>query len=102
MENDKNELHHHYSHTHDPKTIQAIIRRLSQSQGHIEAVKKMLASGRDCSDVLMQLAAVRSEINNAGKVLLKEHMSHCIVEAIHEGDPKELERLNQAIDMFIK
>ena len=94
--------HHNHSHTHDPKEIKAIINRLSRSMGHLESVKKMLEDGRDCAEVLIQLAAVRSEINNAEKALLKEHMEHCIVEAVQENDQEAIERMNKAIDMFMK
>lgn len=98
------EIHHHHnhSHTHDPQEIKAIINRLSKSIGHLESVRKMLEDGKDCADVLIQLAAVRAEINNAGKLLLKEHMEHCIVEAVQENDREAIDRMNKAIDMFMK
>lgn len=93
---------HNHSHTHDPEKMNAIVNRLSRSIGHLESVKKMIEEGRDCSDVLIQLTAVRSEINNAGKLLLKEHMDHCIVEAVKENDQAAIDKMNQAIDMFMK
>ena len=93
---------HSHSHTHDPAHMKAIINRLSRSIGHLESVKKMLEDEKDCADVLIQLAAVRSEINNAGKLLLKEHMEHCIVEAVAENDTDAIANMNKAIDMFMK
>ena len=93
---------HSHSHTHDPKTMKAIINRLSRSIGHLESVKRMIENGQDCSDVLVQLAAVRSEINNAGKALLKEHLDHCIVEAVAENDQESIDKMNAAIDKFMK
>ena len=93
---------HNHSHTHDPKEIRRIVNRLSRSIGHLESVKRMVEDGKDCSDVLVQLAAVRAELNNTGKQLLKEHMEHCIVEAMEEQDTEALEKLNQAIDQFMK
>lgn len=93
---------HNHSHTHDPQEMKAIVNRLSRSIGHLESVKKMIEDGRDCSDVLIQLSAVRSEINNAGKLLLKEHMEHCIVEAVEENDREAIDKMNRAIDMFMK
>ncbi len=94
--------HHDHGHTHDPQKIKAVMNRLSRSAGHINACKQMLEDGRDCSDVLIQLAAVRSEINNAGKLLLKEHMDSCIVEAVSENDHEAIEKMRKAIDMFMK
>ena len=51
---------------------------------------------------MIQLAAVRSAINNTGKVVLKNHMNHCIVEAVEEHDMEAIEQLNKAIDQFMK
>ncbi len=93
---------HDHSHTHDPAEIKKIVNRLSKSIGHLESVKRMVEDGRDCTDVLVQLAAVRSEINNAGKALLKEHMAHCIVEAVEENDDEAVAKLNDVIDKFMK
>ena len=44
----------------------AIINRLSRAIGHLEAVKRMVEENRDCSEVLIQISAVRSAINNKG------------------------------------
>ena len=68
----------------------------------MEAVKRMVEKDADCSEVLIQLAAVRSAINNTGKVVLKNHIDHCIVEAVEENDQEAIRKLNQAIDKFIK
>ena len=91
-----------HTHTHDPKEMKAVINRLSKAIGHLEAVKGMVEDGRDCSEVLIQLAAVKSALNNTGKLILKEHISHCIVHAIEHGDHQAVEDLNKAIDKFMK
>ena len=88
------------SHHHENTT--AVINRLSRAIGHLEAVKRMVEEGRDCSEVLVQLAAVKSAINNTGKLILKDHLDHCIVEALETGDNKPLDDLSEAIDKFIK
>lgn len=93
---------HNHSHTHDPKAIRRVVNRLSRSVGHLESVKRMVEDGKDCADVLVQLAAVRAELNSTGKLLLKEHMEHCIVEAVEENDAEAMDKLHQAIDQFMK
>lgn len=90
------------THTHDPEDMRAIINRLAKAVGHLESVKRMVEDGRDCSQVLVQLAAVKAAINNAGKEILKEHISHCIVDAVENNDMDAIEELNHAIDQFIK
>jgi DNA-binding FrmR family transcriptional regulator len=94
--------HAEHTHTHDPEVIRKISLRLAKAEGHLHSVRGMLDSGRDCSEVLLQLAAVRAAVDNAGKELLKEHISHCIVDAIRENDRHELDELNKAIDQFMK
>lgn len=95
-------LHAHHGHTHTHQNTKAVLNRLSKVIGHLEAVKRMVESGRDCSEVLVQLAAVKSAINSTGKVILKEHIEHCIVDAVKEQDMAALEELNKAIDRFMK
>lgn len=92
----------HHKHVHNAAEKKAVINRLSRVIGHLEAVKRMVERDEDCSEVLIQLAAVRSAINNTGKVVLKNHLNHCIVHAVEEGDEETIELLNQAIDKFVK
>jgi len=82
--------------------MQAIVNRMSRAIGHFEAVKRMVESDADCADVLIQLAAVKSAVNGIGREILKEHLSHCIVDAVQEGDSGAMKALNAAIDKFMK
>lgn len=91
-----------HRHVHSAEEKKAVLNRLSRAIGHLESVKRMVERDEDCSDVLIQLAAVRNAINNTGKVIMKNHISHCIVEAIEQDDLEAVEALNDAIDHFIK
>lgn len=87
---------------HLHKNHKAVINRVARAIGHLESTKRMLEDERDCTEVLVQLAAVKSAINNVGKIILKDHLSCCVLDAINNKDLKELERLNKAIDQFVK
>ena len=63
---------------------------------------RMVEDGCDCSEVLVQLAAVRSALDNTGKIILQDHMRHCMVDAVAAGDTDAIEELCQAIDKFMK
>ena len=89
-------------HNHEHGNTKAVINRLSRAIGHLESVKKMVENGRDCSEVLIQVAAVKSAVNNIGKIILQDHINTCVVNAVETGDKKVLEDLNNAIDQFIK
>lgn len=93
---------HPHTHTHTHQNTKAVINRISRAIGHLESIKRMVEDGRDCSEVLIQLSAVKAAINNTGKVILQDHIEHCIVDAIESGDRETLKELQKAIDRFIK
>ena len=90
-----NSEHHH-------QEKKQVLNRMSRAIGHMEGIKKMIEEDRDCSEVLIQIAAVRSAINNIGKIILKDHINHCVVDALENETPKVLNDLNDAINKFIK
>ena len=102
-EHDHAYLHAHgIAHSHGHENQRAVINRLSRAIGHLEKVKRMVEEGYDCSEVLIQLAAVRSALDNTGKVILKDHLRHCMVDAVAAGDTEAIDDLCPAIDKFMK
>ena len=98
-------IHSHgdgHGHAHSHQHTKAVLDRLARSIGHLEKVRQMVEAGVDCSEVLIQLSAVKAAINNTGKLILKDHIEHCVVDAIEHGDRQTIEELNKAIDQFIK
>ena len=79
-----------------------MVNRISRATGHLNSIKKMVEEGRDCSEVLIQLSAVRAAINSIGKIVLKDHMEHCIVQAVKDGDNKAIDNFEKAIEKFLK
>lgn len=93
---------HLHNHTHSHAKTKAVINRLSRAIGHLESIRRMVEEGRDCTEVLVQLSAVKAAINNTGKVILQDHIEHCIVDAVEDGNKQALDELAIAIDRFIK
>lgn len=89
----------HGNASYDKKIIS---NRLARAAGHLQSVKKMVENERDCTEILIQLSAVISALNNTGKVLLEEHIDHCIVEAVKSGDKDAIDNLKVAIERFVK
>ena len=92
---------HSHAHGHVHTQTKAVINRLSRAIGHLESVKRMVEDGRDCTEVLIQLAAVRSALSNTAKVILKDHIEHCLSDAVTTGDIESIEELNTAIEKFM-
>ena len=93
---------HTHTHSHNPSNTRAVRNRLARVIGHLHAVERMVSDERDCAEILVQLAAVRSALNNVCKMILREHMDHCVIDAIRENDTASTEELNKAIDLLMK
>ena len=102
---DHGHTHEHmalHGHGHVHENQKAVVNRLARAIGHLEKVKRMVEEGYDCSEVLVQLAAVRSALDNTGKVILQDHMRHCMVDAVAAGDLDAIDDLCIAIDKYMK
>lgn len=93
---------HSHGHTHGHTETKIVLNRLSRASGHLDAVRRMIENGQDCSEVLIQLSAVIAALKGTGKVIIKDHIEHCIVDAVESGDKEAIDKLTAAIDEFIK
>ena len=91
-----------HRHLHGHTQTKEVVNRLSRAIGHLTSVKKMVEDGRDCSEVLIQLAAVRAALGSVSKIILKDHIEHCIVHAVEENDHEAIEELENAIEKLLK
>ena len=76
-----------------------LIKRLKRAEGQIRGIQKMIEGGRECESVITQLAAVRSAIESAGGIILKNYMKICFKD---ETAPEciDLESLARAIAIW--
>lgn len=79
----------------------AVLNRLSRAIGHLGAIKKMVEDGRDCSEILIQLSAVKSQIVGTSKAVLKDHLEHCVKNAVEERNDDAIRQLQEAIDRLL-
>jgi DNA-binding FrmR family transcriptional regulator len=80
-----------------------VVNRLARVEGHVRSIRAMVADGRPCPEVLIQIAAARSALDQAARVLLEDHLEHCIVEAKTRGNvAAAVADLQEALDRFIR
>ena len=79
----------------DSETMASVIRRLQRAQGQIGGVIKMIQEGRDCADVVTQLAAASRALDRAGFKIIATGLRQCALDgdATSEADRTQLERL---------
>lgn len=75
--------------------------RVATMVGHLNAIKAMIEEDKPCEDILIQLSAVESSINNLGKFVLKNHLNTCVKDAIKNGDEDIIERFNKVVEKFL-
>lgn len=89
--------------THPHQKTKQVLDQLARTAGHVTAIKRMVEEGRSCPDVLVQLAAVRSAVDRASKLVLEDHVESCLRGAATNGmADDEWERLKHALDSFIR
>lgn len=74
-----------------------LIKRLARVEGQVRGVAKMIEEDRYCLDVLTQLRAVRAALVKVEQELLKDHLTHCIEDAIISGDAAEQRKKAQEL-----
>ena len=57
-----------------------VVKRLKRANGHLQKVIEMIESHRPCVDIAQQLHAVERAISNAKKLVIHDHLDHCLVE----------------------
>lgn len=77
-----------------------IITRLRRIEGQVQGIQKMVAEEKFCGDILIQIAAVRSALNNAGGLILENYMEECIKDYLHGSSDED--DIAQLIDILLK
>ncbi|WP_154604976.1 metal-sensitive transcriptional regulator [Arthrobacter sp. AQ5-05] len=77
----------------DSTEITPIINRLKRAQGQLAAVTGMLEEGRDCKDIVTQLAAVSKALDRAGFAIIATGLEQCITKEDASMNKKDLEKL---------
>ena len=62
-----------------------VVKRLKRAYGHLQKVIEMIESQRPCVDIAQQLHAVERAISNAKKLVIHDHLDHCLVEVAGAG-----------------
>jgi DNA-binding FrmR family transcriptional regulator len=77
------------------------LRRLRRIEGQVRGLQKMVEEGRYCADILTQVASVQEALGGVSKLLLKNHLNHCVSQAVASGDLREREtKFNEILELF--
>ena len=77
----------------DAADMAAVVTRLRRAQGQIGGVIRMIEEGRDCREVLTQVAAVSRALDKAGFAIVANGMRTCLSDPERAADAEDLERV---------
>ena len=79
----------------DPQEMAPVINRIKRAQGQLAGVLRMLEEGRECEDVVTQLAAVSRALDRAGFAIVASGLQECLTrgDGIGGVDVKKMEKL---------
>ena len=79
-----------------------LMNRLKRIEGQVRGVEGMIENGAYCTDVLMQVSAIKSALNSFNKVLLGNHLRTCVAESIRAGDDDVIDELVCTLQKLMK
>ena len=83
-----------------------LIKRLHRIEGQVRGIERMVDEDRYCIDILTQIAAVKTALEQVGAKLLEDHVNHCVADAIASGDERaageKTSELLDAVQRFVK
>ncbi|MDR1793839.1 MAG: metal-sensing transcriptional repressor [Erysipelotrichaceae bacterium] len=81
--------------------VDAITNRLKRIEGQVRGLMKMVADGKECDEILIQISSVKSALHKTGQVILEGHLQHCVLDGVREGNGEEIiKKLSSAIEQF--
>ncbi len=83
----------------EEESRRAIINRLKRLEGQIRGLQSMIDSGKSCDDVLTQLMAAKSALNQIGLRIIGHSMKSCLG---GEGERSSDEVIDEALEIFLK
>lgn len=69
----------------DSGSRKKLVARLRRISGQVEGIARMIENDRYCVDVLLQIAAARAALGQAGALVLRSHIDTCVREAMTRG-----------------
>ena len=85
---------------------EALVRRLHRIEGQVRGIERMVEDDRYCIEILTQIGAVRTALEQVGAKLLEDHVTHCVAGALASGDEaaagEKTDELLEAVQRFVK
>ncbi len=80
-----------------------VLRRLNRIEGQVKGVKRLVEEDTYCVDVMTQVSSIHEALRGVGKILMRNHLQHCVTDALRDGDQEKAEKTYQEMmDLIYK
>lgn len=87
----------------EPELQHEALTRLRRIEGQVRGIHRMVDEERYCADILVQISSVQEALRGVGKLLMRNHLQHCVTSALRSGDEKEAERVyGEVLDLMYR
>ncbi|HUH13704.1 MAG TPA: metal-sensitive transcriptional regulator [Longimicrobiales bacterium] len=81
----------------DPALGGEALKRLKRIEGQVRGLQRMVEEERYCADILTQISSVHEALRGVGKLLMRNHLAHCVTDALRSGEEAAAERAYQEV-----
>jgi DNA-binding FrmR family transcriptional regulator len=74
-----------------------VIRRLNRIEGQVKGLRRLVEEDTYCVDVLTQISSIHEALRGVGKIVMRNHLQHCVTDALRAGDEAKAERTYQEL-----
>lgn len=79
------------------------LKRLRRIEGQIRGLQKMVEEERYCADIMIQISSVQQALRGVGRALMRNHLQHCVTDAIVKGSPAKAEAVyDELMELIFK
>jgi DNA-binding FrmR family transcriptional regulator len=79
----------------------SVLKRLQRIEGQVRGLTRMVDEDRYCIDIVTQISAVRAALRRAEEEILRDHVAHCVEDAIKSGNRTEQrKKVAELMDVF--
>ena len=79
------------------------LRRLNRIEGQVKGLKRLIEEDAYCVDVMTQISSVHEALRGVGKILMRNHLRHCVTDALRDGDAAKADKTYQEMmDLIYK
>ncbi len=79
-----------------------VLRRLRRIEGQVRGLQRMVEEDTYCIDVLTQVSAATKALQSVALVLMQDHLSHCVADAIAEGGDAAAAKIDEASEAIAR